>query len=54
MQVEGEVIEEHISDKEATYKICIPARYCKSLSGQIHLGMLFKRRTFMVDICKRY
>jgi hypothetical protein len=53
MQVEGEVIEEHISDKEATYQRCISARSCKSLSGQSHLGKLFERSTFMVDICKR-
>jgi hypothetical protein len=33
MQVEGEVIEEHISDKEATYQRCILARSCKSLLG---------------------
>jgi hypothetical protein len=37
MQVEGEVIEEHISDKEATYQRCISARSCKFLSGQSHL-----------------
>ena len=53
MQVEGEVIEEHISDKEAAYQRCISARSCKSLSGQSHLGKLFERSTFMVDICKR-
>jgi hypothetical protein len=53
MQVEGEVIEEHISDKEATYQRCISARSCKSLLGQSHLGKLFERSTFMVDICKR-
>jgi hypothetical protein len=53
MHVEGEVIEEHISDKEATYQRCISARSCKSLSGQSHLGNLFESRTFMVDICKR-
>jgi hypothetical protein len=53
MQVEGEAIEEHISDKEATYQRCISARSCKSLSGQSHLGKLFEKRTFMVDICKR-
>jgi hypothetical protein len=54
MQVEGEVIEEHISSKEATYQRCISTRSCKSLLGQSHLGKLFKKRTFMVDICKRY
>ena len=53
MQVEGEVIEEHISDKEEAHQMCISARYCKSLSSQSHLGKLFERRTFMVDICKR-
>ena len=53
MQVEGEVIEEHISDKEAAYQRCISARSCKSLSGQSNLGKLFERSTFMVDICKR-
>jgi hypothetical protein len=54
MQVEGEVIEEHISDKEASYQRCISERSCNSLSGQSHHGNLFERRTFMVDICKRY
>jgi hypothetical protein len=54
MQVEGEVIEEHISDKEASYQRCISERYFKSLLGQSHLGKLFESRTFMVDICKRY
>ena len=54
MQVEGEVIEEHISDKEAAYQRCISARSYKSLSGQSHLGKIFERSTFMVDICKRY
>jgi hypothetical protein len=53
MQVEGEAIEEHISDKEATYQRCISARSSKSLSGQSHLVNIFERRTFMVDICKR-
>jgi hypothetical protein len=52
MQVEDEVIEEHISDKEATYQRCISARYFKPLSGQSHLGKLFESITFMVDICK--
>jgi hypothetical protein len=63
MQVKGEAIEAHISDKEAayqccistleaTYHRCISTRYLRSLSGQSHLGNLFKRRTFMVDICK--
>jgi hypothetical protein len=33
MQDEGEVIEEHISDKEEAYQRCISARSCKSLSG---------------------
>ena len=50
MQVESEVIEEHISDKEAACQRCISA--CKSLSGQSHLGKLFERSAFMVDICK--
>ena len=53
MQVEGEAIEEHISDKEAGYQRCISARYFKSLLDQSHLGKLFESRTFMVDICKR-
>jgi hypothetical protein len=53
MWVEGEVIEEHISDKEAAYQRCISARSCKSFLGQSHLGKLFERSTFMVDICKR-
>jgi hypothetical protein len=53
MQVEGEVIEEHISDKEASYQRCVSTRFCKSFLGQIHLGKLFERSTFMVDICKR-
>jgi hypothetical protein len=53
MQVEGEVIEENISDKEAAYQRCISTRSFKSLSGQSHLGNLFESRTFMVDICKR-
>jgi hypothetical protein len=85
MQVKGEAIEAHISDKEATYQSsisvlyiinreciseayissisvlyinnrayqrCISARSLRSLSGQSHLGKLFKSRTFMVDICK--
>jgi hypothetical protein len=66
MQIKGEAIEEHISDKEATYQRsilvlytieatyqrCISARSLRSLSGQIHPGNIFKRRTFMVDICK--
>jgi hypothetical protein len=42
----------YISTIEATYQRCISARYFRSLSGQSHLGKLFKRRTFMVDICK--
>jgi hypothetical protein len=33
MQFEGEVIEDHISDKQEAYQRCILARYCKSLSG---------------------
>jgi hypothetical protein len=53
MQVEGEAIEEHISDKVVAYQRCISARSVKSLSSQSHLGKLFERRTFMVDICKR-
>jgi hypothetical protein len=52
-QVEGEAIEDHISDKEPTYQRCISARSCKSLSVQSHLGKLFESRKFMVDICKR-
>jgi hypothetical protein len=54
MQLDGEVIEENIGDKEAAYQRCISARYCKSLSVHSHLGKLFERSTFMVDICKRY
>jgi hypothetical protein len=53
MQVEGQVIGDHISDKETAYHRCILERYFKSLSGQSHLGKLFESRTFMVDICKR-
>jgi hypothetical protein len=41
-----------ISTIEATYQRCISTRSLRSLSGQSHLGKLFKRRTFMVDICK--
>jgi hypothetical protein len=41
-----------ISTIEAAYQRCISARSLRSLSGQSHLGKLFKRRTFMVDICK--
>jgi hypothetical protein len=41
-----------ISTIEATYQRCISARSLRSLSGQSHLGKLFKRKTFMVDICK--
>jgi hypothetical protein len=41
-----------ISTIEATYQRCISARSLRSLSGQSHLGKLFKSRTFMVDICK--
>jgi hypothetical protein len=41
-----------ISAIEAAYQRCISARVLRSLSGQSHLGKLFKRRTFMVDICK--
>jgi hypothetical protein len=41
-----------ISTIEATYHMCISARYLRSLSGQSHLEKIFKRRTFMVDICK--
>jgi hypothetical protein len=76
MQVKGEEIESHISDKEASYQStisvsyikptyqccistikaayqrCISARSFRSLSGQSHLGKLFKSRTFMVDIFK--
>jgi hypothetical protein len=53
MQVKGEVIEEHISDKEAPFQRCISVRSFKSLSGQHHLGKLLESKTFMVDICKR-
>ena len=53
MQVEGEVIEEHINDKEVAHQRCISTRSFKSLLGQSHVGKLFERRTFMVDICKR-
>ena len=53
MQVEGEVIEEHISDKEASYQRFISESSCKYLSGESHLGKLFERRKFMLDICKR-
>ena len=41
-----------ISTIEAAYQRCISARSFRSLSGQTHLGKLFKSRTFMVDICK--
>jgi hypothetical protein len=41
-----------ISTIEATYQRCISARSLRFLSGQSHLGKLFKRITFMVDICK--
>jgi hypothetical protein len=41
-----------ISTIEAAYQRCISARSFRSLSGQSHLGKLFKSRTFMVDICK--
>jgi hypothetical protein len=41
-----------ISTIEATYQRCISARTLRSLSGQSHLGKLFKSRIFMVDICK--
>jgi hypothetical protein len=52
MQVEGEVIEEHINDKEVAYQRFISSRSCKSLSSQIHLDNLFETSTVMVDICK--
>jgi hypothetical protein len=52
MQVEGELIEEHINNKEEAYQRCISTRSFKSLSGQSHLCKLFEIRTFMVDICK--
>ena len=41
-----------ISTIEATYQRCISARSLRSLSGQSHIGKLFKNKTFMVDICK--
>jgi hypothetical protein len=41
-----------ISAIEAAYQRCISTRSLRSLSGQSHLGKLFKSRTFMVDICK--
>jgi hypothetical protein len=41
-----------ISTIEVAYHRCISARSLRSLSGQSHLGKLFKGRTFMVDICK--
>jgi hypothetical protein len=41
-----------ISTIEATYQRCISAKSLRSLLGQSHLGKIFKRRTFMVDICK--
>jgi hypothetical protein len=41
-----------ISIIEASYQRCISARSLRSLSGQSHLGKVFKSRTFMVDICK--
>jgi hypothetical protein len=41
-----------ISKIEPSYQRCISARSLRSLSGQSHLGKLFKRRTFMVDIFK--
>jgi hypothetical protein len=37
-----------ISTIEAVYHRCISTRYFRSLSGQSHLGKIFKRRTFMV------
>ena len=41
-----------ISTIEASYQRCISARSLRSLLGQIHIANLFKRRKFMVDICK--
>jgi hypothetical protein len=41
-----------ISKIEVTYQRCISARSLRSLSGQSHIGKLFKSITFMVDICK--
>jgi hypothetical protein len=41
-----------ISTIEAIYQRCISARSLRSLSGQSHLGKLFKGKTFMMDICK--
>jgi hypothetical protein len=41
-----------ISTIEEAYQRCISARSFRSLSGQSHLGNLFKSITFMVDICK--
>jgi hypothetical protein len=41
-----------ISTIEVAYQRCISARSLRSLSGQSHLGKLFKGKTFIVDICK--
>jgi hypothetical protein len=41
-----------ISTIETTYQRCISTRSLRYLSGQSHLGKLFKSRTLMVDICK--
>jgi hypothetical protein len=41
-----------ISTIEEAYQRCISARSFRSFLGQSHLGKIFKRRTFMVDICK--
>ena len=40
-----------ISIIEATYQRCVLARSLRSLSGQRHIGKIFKSITFMVDIC---
>jgi hypothetical protein len=41
-----------ISTIEVAYQKFISTKYLRSLSGQSHLGKIFKRRTFNVDICK--
>jgi hypothetical protein len=41
-----------ISTIEASISEVYFSKVFRSLSGQSHLGKLFKSRTFMVDICK--
>jgi hypothetical protein len=41
-----------ISTIEAIYQRCISARSLSYFPGHSHVCKLFKRRTFMVDICK--